>query len=54
MIAVKEGNIEAIKAEMALHIACFFGNMCLFFQNCPMRKKVPGFRWNIYEKVFVD
>jgi len=43
LIAIKDGNIEVIKAEIALHIAGFIANMSLFFQNCLMKKKVVSF-----------
>jgi hypothetical protein len=43
MVAVKEGNIEAIKAEIALHIASFLANMRLFFSKQFYMTKVPGF-----------
>jgi transposase len=44
MVAVKEGNIEAIKAEIALHIASFLTNVRLFFSKLPYAKKSTRFR----------
>lgn len=43
LIALKEGNIEAIKAEIALHIVSFLTNMAIFLQNCFVRKKTVSF-----------
>lgn len=40
MIALKEGNIEAVREEIALHIATYLANMAGFFQNWPMREKL--------------
>lgn len=40
IIALKEGNIEAIRAEIALHIAGLLAYIARFFQNWPMREKL--------------
>lgn len=44
IVALKEGNIEAIKAEIALYIACFLGNMRLFFSKLLYETKSTWFR----------
>ena len=50
MVAIKEGNIEAVKAEIALHIACFLGNMRLLFFKTALCEKMYTVSGRIFMK----